>query len=186
MKHLKLFETKDDYQAFINSDRFVTPNISMINNEGISYHPHTKIEILPNRTITYTASDKLVEVSGSWVSGLHTDTFNCPIVAHEFANGVGTIIFEDDVTTLGKYSFDGCTTLTSIVLPETVVEFGDRVFNYCSNLSKITINAIIAPVITRQTFNGVKEGGELIYPEGSDYSEWLRTDSYYLGYYGWK
>jgi len=25
----------------------------------------------------------------------------------------------------------------------------------------------------------------LEYPSGSDYSSWLSTDEYYLGYYGW-
>jgi hypothetical protein len=36
------------------------------------------------------------------------------------------------------------------------------------------------------TFRGISSNGTLYYPEGSDYSLWLKSNSYYLGYYGWQ
>jgi hypothetical protein len=32
---------------------------------------------------------------------------------------------------------------------------------------------------------GVKDNGTLYYPSGSDYSSWLSTGRYYLGYHKW-
>lgn len=41
------------------------------------------------------------------------------------------------------------------------------------------------PIINNNTFYGVQQYGYLEYPENRDYSDWLSTSSYYLGYYNW-
>jgi hypothetical protein len=40
-------------------------------------------------------------------------------------------------------------------------------------------------MINSWTLYEVKNDGVLKVPEGSDYSQWLSTDAYYLGYYNW-
>ena len=62
---------------------------------------------------------------------------------------------------------------------------GSGAFQNCTSLESITSQAITAPTIQSYTFNNVKTGGTLYVPAGSDYSSWMSTDSYYLGYYDW-
>ena len=129
--------------------------------------------------------------------------------AFSFCTGLtGELIIPDSVTKIGEYAFNNCYGLTSVVIPDSVTTIGDYVFTnctclisveigsgctsigagafrYCRGLEEITCYAVIAPTIDSSTFDGIKKGGTLIYPEGSDYSSWLSTDSYYLGYYEW-
>ena len=52
-------------------------------------------------------------------------------------------------------------------------------------LSEIVAYPTIAPIIDPYTFNLVNENGLLKYPSGSDYSQWMSTESSYLGYFNW-
>ena len=54
--------------------------------------------------ITYTATSKLHETTGGSL-GLHTNAFNVKITSHEFSNGVGTVTFDGEVTTIGFAAF---------------------------------------------------------------------------------
>lgn len=128
--------------------------------------------------------------------------------AFENCIGLTSIIIPDSVTSIGNYVFDGCSSLisinipnsvtsigegtfyncyrlTSIVIPDSVTSIGDWAFYNCSGLTEIACHALVAPSIQSSTFQGVKNFGVLNYPEGSDYSSWMSTSSYYLGYYYW-
>ena len=91
----------------------------------------------------------------------------------------------DSVTNIDAYAFYSCYGLTSIELGSGLAKIGNDAFSGCSGLTEITCNAITAPTVYQNTFKDVPYYGTLNYPEGSDYSSWLRTDSYYLGYYKW-
>jgi len=43
------------------------------------------------------------------------------------------------VTSIGKYAFDNCTSITSITIPESVTSIGERAFYNCTRLKSITI-----------------------------------------------
>ena len=45
----------------------------------------------------------------------------------------------DGVTSIGRSAFEGCSGLTSIVIPESVTYIGGSAFNGCSNLTNVTI-----------------------------------------------
>ena len=97
-----------------------------------------------NNIITYTASSKLGEVTSSAYeedAGLHTYSFNTSITSHTFENGVGTIVFADDVTTVGEYAFayNNNISLTSVTLPSTVTTVGEYAFAYTTTLTSVNI-----------------------------------------------
>ena len=148
-KYLKLFETTAEYEAFISAD-FDKPNVSYCeDNNEVYYSPLTE----PNNIITYEASAKLAETTSDKDSGLHTNKFNATIVSHTFENGVGTIEFEDDVTSIGSYAFYNCGNMTSIDIPNSVTTIGGDAFRSCSNLTSVTIPNSVTN-IGGDAFNG--------------------------------
>jgi len=142
-KYLKLFETHAEYESFIQTD-YDKPNVSYCeDNNEVHYNP---IEPpLPNNVIRYEASEKLTETTSDKSSGLHPNKFGTTMVSHTFENGVGTIEFEDDITIIDAYAFFGCSSLTSIDIPNTVTSIDGKgyvasgAFEGCSSLTSVTI-----------------------------------------------
>ena len=94
--------------------------------------------------ITYATPSKLSETTSNKSPGLHTNAFSgssgqLTITSHEFGNGVGTVIFNGDVTSVGNYAFYGCSGLTSIDIPSGVTSIGQYAFFSCSGITNIDI-----------------------------------------------
>ena len=105
--------------------------------------------------------------------------------AFKKCSGLTSIEIPNSVTSIGYGAFDYCDNLTSIEIPSSVTSIGNNAFSNCSKLNSITCYATTAPTIKPSTFYHVRYGCILYYPSGSDYSSWLRTSTYYLGWYGW-
>ncbi len=58
---------------------------------------------------------------------------------------------DKNVTEIGAYAlaFGSCTTLTSVIIPSSVIKIGYGVFNGCRNLTEITILATTPPSLSR-------------------------------------
>ena len=97
----------------------------------------------------------------------------------------GELIIPDGVITIDQYAFYNCKKLKSVIIPNSVTTIGNYVFGSCSILQSITCLAPTAPSINMQTFGEVPDRGILKVPSGSDYSSWMRSTQYYLGYYNW-
>ncbi len=84
--------------------------------------------------ILYTSTD------GNIITPSSTAAFGAAnIVSNTYENGQGVITFDSLVTTIGTSAFSGCTTLSSITIPEGVTSIGGSAFQNCTSLPSITI-----------------------------------------------
>jgi hypothetical protein len=95
---------------------FVTPNEYPVDNE-----------------IWYTSTD------GNVVTPYATDVFGANIVSNTYENGKGVITFDGEATSIGEWAFAGCSSLTSITIPNSVTTIGNYAFMNCQGLTSITI-----------------------------------------------
>lgn len=83
--------------------------------------------------IYYTSVDEAV------VTPYNPDAFGVPILSNDYADGLGIIVFDGDVTYIRDWAFYGCTSLTSISLPDSVTSIENSAFCWCTSLTSITI-----------------------------------------------
>ena len=89
--------------------------------------------------------------------------FGAAIVSNTYANGVGVIVFDRDITSIGR-AFEE-TSLKSISLPNSIKSIPDRAFNQCYNLISIRMpNSILK--IGNNAFRLCNELTIIIIPEG--------------------
>lgn len=83
--------------------------------------------------------------------------------AFENCSSLSSVTFNDELKYLGANSFYGCTSLTDIELPNSVVELGLAAFNGCTSLSSITLSSGITE-IEEHTFEGCSSLTDLEIP----------------------
>lgn len=123
-----------------------------------------------------TAEDDIVEFSLRGTSIGYRDFWGC--------DGLVDIKIDEGVTAIGEGVFNGCASLLSVTIPSTVTNIGSIAFGNCSSLEAVYVKGQSC-TIQQDTFKDVRRNGTLYYPNGTDYSQWLSTDTYYLGYYDW-
>lgn len=73
----------------------------------------------------------------------------------------------EGVTSIGSYAFYGCTSLTSITIPENVTSIGNYAFGYCSALMTITMQSSTPPTLSSTAFYSTSALAQIIVPMGS-------------------
>ena len=63
-----------------------------------------------NKIITYKATEKLQLINGT-SEGINPLSFNSTLISHSFANGMGILTFNDDITNIGNDAFRNCINL---------------------------------------------------------------------------
>ena len=85
------------------------------------------------------ANNKIFYTSANGKSIHNPTALGAAIVSNTYANGVGVIVCDRDITMIGKNAFSTAQYLTSIIIPCSVTEIGDSAFYRCSSLTSITI-----------------------------------------------
>lgn len=147
MKHLKLFETEAEYNAYKNGDNFVTPNVSYAEDSTkVYYSPHEEETRL---TICYDVQDISsptslcsnydfsiigMEVDGikldSIVIEYQFDTVGDHIVKYEFTNPtlIGSTV-DNPTGQTGAPLFMNSATMKYIIIPSSITAIGFNSFN---------------------------------------------------------
>ena len=111
----------------------------------------------PNNEIWYTSTD------GNIV------TPNIPIecISNTYENGFGRIVCANEIGYIKSYAFRGCTTLKSIVLPDSVHPVPQYIgfFRDCSSLEKAVLPSSWGSCIHNYMFSGCGKLKEVIIPE---------------------
>ena len=108
------------------------------------------------------------------------------IAAFYICSSLTSVTIGNNVTSIGGSAFWNCSSLTSVIIGDGVTTIGEWAFKYCSSLTSVTCNASSEPTISSSTFRNIATGGTLYTPNSSDdWSTWMSTDYYYLGYRGW-
>ena len=78
----------------------------------------------------------------------NADAFGANIVSNTFDadKECWVIEFDGDVTTIGDSAFLGCSSLTSVTIPDGVTTIGDSAFYYCEKLQNLSIGDSVTTI----------------------------------------
>lgn len=150
MKHIKLFENKEDFNSWFNNGNFVFPNIySMDDKLSFNTQSPSKSVILWFEGQSATLANYSLErnVEEVIVDGIPMNPINyrCSFESP----GVHKVeVVLNDNTIIDDNLFYG-STASYINLPSTIVTIGNQVFRSCENLKHINIPKSVTSIETR-------------------------------------
>ena len=90
--------------------------------------------------IFYTSTD------GNIVNPYDSNVFGGIIISNTYNNGVGVIVFDRPITTIGSFAFRYCDSLISVTIPDSVTTIGYAAFECCYSLTSVTIGDSVTSI----------------------------------------
>ena len=175
--YLAKFNSLNAYKNFItDSDEYVYPSVSVINNDDIRYNNidysevvvteesnEVLFNILNDNEIPYSNEDgytvyDLSVITNEMIMTEGTNYDGNDIMVSIFMEsfdyeGNRLQSFDEfqyftSITTVCDYMFDNCTEMTSIILPKSITSIGTMAFHDCHALENITFNSLIKNIAT--------------------------------------
>ena len=126
------------------------PSIEIYKTRWSTYKSKIYDPTIANNTIFYTTSDGEILTNYNAPYGVN-------IISNTYENGLGIITFDSDVTIIGYLAFENCTTLTSLIIPNSVITIEGAAFDGCDNLSKVVIGNRIKEIYSLQQCSALTE-----------------------------
>jgi len=97
---------------------------------------------------TYTSFSNIKNIFGSQVTQyiIGNDVTSIGRFAFSGCSGLTSVTIGNSVTSIGDYAFDGCTGLTSVTIPNSVTSIGDYAFRGCSSLTSVRIGNSVTSI----------------------------------------
>jgi hypothetical protein len=119
--------------------------------------PTTTTTINQSSDFIYTVSGGTVTITGYNCSSGNTavvipaEIDSMPVVsigdnAFNYCTSLTSVIIPDSVTSIGSAAFGGCSGLTSVVIPNSVTSIGSSAFGECSGLTSVTIGNSVTSI----------------------------------------
>lgn len=192
---------RDIYDVKVNGESIEHDSITLQNlyvNEDDVVEVYLPSSVIPsqmfwNTNISYVEIQEGITVVGSYfctnsqyLKEVILPDSLCVIGTKAFSNCsvLPYVNIPDNVSRISNAAFESCSSLKAVTIGSGCKSIGTTSFKYCTSLKNIYIKSESCSV-EQTTFVYIARGGTLDYPTGSDYSQWLSTSSYYLGYYGW-
>ena len=145
--YLKKFENHTQYDNYINGSDAILPNVSICVTEGdVHYNPYVEpveTRLVAKFNIADTSYQTKICNQISGFSVMEIDGVEQPSVTTGYSfTTTGEHIVKytlSDPTSIGSGMCSGCTSLTSIDIPNSVTSIGNSAFNNCSSLTSIDI-----------------------------------------------
>ena len=167
-EYIKLFQNHTQYETYRNSEDYIRPNVSYCEQQNEVHYNWVETRLVCKFNITDTSSatpimDSLaafhfseIEIDGIIQPNvIYSYTFNTTgehTVKYSLVNNtiigggafyectsLTSVIIPDSVTSIGSEAFRGCISLTSVIIPNSVTSIEKWAFRDCSNLTSITI-----------------------------------------------
>lgn len=126
-KYINSFKTVEDYNAYVLSDEYATPNVAFIaENNNFESSGGDRVETI---IIDNGGDDETVK-------GI-------------IDRSITKCVIPQGTTSIGKYAFSNCGSLTSVTIPDSVTMIDHNAFTLCKSLTTVTINATVPPSLGR-------------------------------------
>lgn len=91
-------------------------------------------KVAQNMQLLYTTTDETIVHPN--ISGYEKNKVTCNV----YYNGIGRMIFQDEITEIPIRFLTGCPNLKSIIIPPSCKLIENGAFNWCKNLEKVKLN----------------------------------------------
>lgn len=120
-------ERKEHIKRLKYAEYIITGDIPQEPSDNPTIPPAKDDEFIdiPNNEIWYTTYDDEMLIPSSLKNGYESNSiFGATLLRNIYENGIGKLIFDNDVTQIGHSAFANNSNLKTIVIPNTVVSLG--------------------------------------------------------------
>ena len=167
--YIKYDDTMEEWEAIPKIDNWNAGKIDEVRctDGNIQINGSMLTYVLDSATDTYSITDCPTDATEAVIprtySGKAVSKLNQ--LAFDACSSLTNIIIPDSITDIGEYTFRSCTNLTKVKLPNSITSIGSYVFNKCSNLTDITIPDGVT-TIGGYTFSNCDSLTQVTIPDG--------------------